>query len=65
MIVLSNFAFAGNNYDEPVIDEAYVAIANNAVEKTLTCLTTRYQSQSLSAHVQSLVVSCNTCTGVK
>ena len=61
----SNFVFAGKNYHEPLIDEAHVAMAHGGVEKTMQYLTDRYQSQSLSALVQSFVASSDTCQGVK
>ena len=60
-----NFVFAGKNYCEPLIDEAHIATAHVGVEKTMQYLTHRYQSQSLSALVQSFMASCDTCQLVK
>ena len=65
LILPSNFVFAGKNYDEPLIDEAHLATPHGRVEKTMQYLTDRYQSQSLSALVQSFMASCNTCQRVK
>ena len=61
LILLSSFVFAGENYYEPLIDEAHVATAHGGVEKTLQYVTDRYHSQSASALVQSFVASCDTC----
>ena len=65
LILASNFVFAGKNYYQPLIDEAHVATAHDGVEKTMPSLTDRYPSLSLSALVQSLVASWDTCQRVK
>ena len=65
LILPSNFVFAGKNYYESQIDEAYVVTAHGGVEKTMQYLTDRYQSHSLSALVQLFVASHDTCQRVK
>ena len=61
----TDLVLVGQNYYEPLIDEAYVATAHGGVEKTMQYLIHRYQSQSYSALEQSFVDSCNTCQRVK
>ena len=65
LIVARNFVCAGQNYYEPWIDVAHDATAHGGGLKTMQYLTDRYQSQSVSALVQSFVASCNTCLRVK
>ena len=64
LILQRNFVFAGENYYEPLIDEAHVVTAHRRVEKTTQYQRARYQSRSLSALVQSFIESCNTCQEV-
>ena len=56
--------FAGKNHYELLIHEGHVAIAYGGVDKRIPYLTARYRLQSLSALVQSLVSSCETCQQV-
>ena len=65
LILPSNLVFARKNYYEPVSVEAHVATAHDGVQKTMHYQTDRYQSQYLSALVQSFVASCDTCQAVK
>ena len=65
LILMNNFVFAGKNYYKLLIDEAHLATAHGGVKNTMQYLIDRYQLQSLSALVQSLVASCDTCQRVK
>ena len=64
LILASSFVSTGKNYYEALMDEAHVATAHGRVDNTMRYLTDRYQSQSLSALVQSIVASSDTCQRV-
>ena len=65
LILTRNFVSAGQNYYEPCIDEAHVATAHGGGATIMQYLTDRYQSQSVSALVQSFMAICDTCLRVK
>ena len=65
LIFASNFIFAGKNYNKQLMDRAHVVTAYSGVEQTMQYPTDRYQSQSLSALLNSFVASCDTYQRVK